>query len=241
MKLLFSILAFKVLKRLKNLSFQPFAMTSCYPQSQLIVKSNWTCFFENHPWMKHWMKIFRLKHLDLSYSTNVTDFGIIQAFNPNHLKCRDLEQIFLESTGAKMTSIIHLLSNLNKLEVVDSRHLGAAIDQMSNDPSKKLCTMDLNYWTKCLDNIITESENLILSGGVGLRRITLTPDHADQTFDFNRFVSMCPKLHHLIVSSFRYDSGLIQISRLKMLQHLCIGEVPLGIILSTLVSNSCKL
>ncbi len=93
----------------------------------------------------------RLKTLDLSYSANVSDLGICRAFDLNICKCADLEQIFLESTGARKASIVHLLRCLKNLEVVDSRHLGSAIDQLGKNFGEELLNFSLNVFCSHLE------------------------------------------------------------------------------------------
>lgn len=115
--------------------------TICNDSMLYTITSNCEKYLEsdrNCKWKFSTKVIFRLKTLDLSYSTNVSDLGISRAFDSDICKCTDLEQIFLESTGARKTSIVHLLRGLKKLEVVDSRHLGSAIDQLGRELGKIL-------------------------------------------------------------------------------------------------------
>ena len=97
--------------------------------------------------------ISRLKMLDVSFSTNVTDLGISASFGCDLCLCSKLEQIFLEGTSVTKASILLLLRKQRKLEVIESSHLGDALkslarhlsDENSNELSLKKLSLSSNH------------------------------------------------------------------------------------------------
>jgi hypothetical protein len=71
--------------------------------------------------------------LDVSFSTNVTDVGISASFDNDLCVVNNLEQIFLEGTNITKASILLLLRNQIKLEVVESAHLGNALKNLAKN------------------------------------------------------------------------------------------------------------
>ena len=71
--------------------------------------------------------------LDVSFSTNVTDVGMSASFDSKHCIANNLEQIFLEGTNITKATILLLLKNQIKLEVIESAHLGNALNNLAKN------------------------------------------------------------------------------------------------------------
>ena len=74
------------------------------------------------------MNMKKLKTLDISCSTNVTNFGLMSLIGATS-KCKStLEQLYLDGTSSTSDGIIVLLMNLPNLEVLESSLLERALD-----------------------------------------------------------------------------------------------------------------
>ena len=74
----------------------------------------------------------KIKTLDISCSTNVTDFGLMSLIGTNSKCKQSLEQLLLEGTSCTTDGIFVLLANLPKIEVMESSLLERALDLVTD-------------------------------------------------------------------------------------------------------------
>ena len=74
----------------------------------------------------------KLKALDISCSTNVTDFGLMSLIGTNSRCKQSLKSLFLEATSSTTDGIFVLLANLPNLEVMESSLLERALDLITD-------------------------------------------------------------------------------------------------------------
>lgn len=76
----------------------------------------------------------KLKILDVSCSTNLTDYGLVSLVGANSNCKQSLAQIYLEGTSVTMDGIFMLLANLPALEICESTLLERVLDTITDRP-----------------------------------------------------------------------------------------------------------
>ena len=113
------------------------------------------------------MTMTSLKTLDISCSTNVTDFGLMSLVGSTSKCITSLEQLFLEGTSSTTDGIFVLLANLPMLEVLESSLLERALD-LIQDKSLNLRKITIGrFWRgndilKNLPQVCPELSQIIL-------------------------------------------------------------------------------
>ena len=91
------------------------------------------------------MTMWNLKILDISCSTNVTDFGLMSLVGSSSRCKQSLEQLFLDGTSSTTDGMFVLLANLPKLQVLESSLLERALDQVQNSLDLRKITVG-RFW-----------------------------------------------------------------------------------------------
>lgn len=84
------------------------------------------------------MNMHGLKCLDISCSTNATDYGLMALVGGSSRCKQSLQQLHLEGTSTTTDGIFILLANLPSLELLDSSLLERALDQITPDKTLNL-------------------------------------------------------------------------------------------------------
>ena len=172
-----------------------------------------------------------LKILDISCSTNVTDYGIM-ALVGEHTVCNQLEQVnylakmsivqkqkkspkcqvFLEGTSITSDGILMILARMKKLEVIESSLLERALDSLPTEEVLRLKRVTVGrFWRS----------NDILMNLTGL----------------------CPRLNQLILPNISRDEivHLQALSGLNDLAHLHLGQVKFQYLIPALTTLGPRL
>ena len=90
----------------------------------------------------------KLRSLDVSCSTNVTDYGLMSLIGDQSLSKDTLQQLYLDGTSVTTNGIMLLLANLPQLELLKSPSLERALDMIVNE--KKKSEFNQNHCWKIL-------------------------------------------------------------------------------------------
>ena len=140
-----------------------------------------------------------LKLLDISCSTNVTDYGITSLVTPDVSQCHKLEQLFLDGTSITTDGVLILLVKLPLLETVESSLLERALDMVPVEKN---------------------------TSGLNLRKITVGRFWRGSEV-LQNLPDLCPKLCQIILPNLGNDECYLlqKFQKLPSLVHVYIGQV----------------
>ena len=147
-----------------------------------------------------------LKLLDISCSTNVTDFSIMALITDDSQCCQVLEQIFLDGTSITTDGILILLAKMNHLELLESSLLERALDMVP-----------------------------IENRSLNLRKITVGRFWRGMDI-LQNLPKLCPKLCQIILPNLSPEecNFLQKFQQLPTLQHVYLAQVKYEALLSVL-------
>ena len=155
----------------------------------------------------------KLRSLDVSCSTNVTDYGLMSLIGDQSLSKNTLQQLYLDGTSVTTNGIMLLLANLQQLELLKSPSLERALDM-----------------------IVSEKRSL------NLTKITVGR-FWDASDILQNIQSLCPKLVHLVLPNISLDQcmTLKNLNKLSDLAHLHIGQIKFDRLVPALATFGNKL
>ena len=155
----------------------------------------------------------KLRSLDVSCSTNVTDYGLMSLIGDQSLSKDTLQQLYLDGTSVTTNGIMLLLANLPQLEILKSPSLERA-----------------------LDIIVSEKRSL------NLTKITVGK-YWDASDILQNIQTLCPKLVHLVLPNISLDQcmTLKNLNKLSDLAHLHIGQIKFDRLVPALATFGNKL
>ena len=155
----------------------------------------------------------KLRSLDVSCSTNVTDYGLMSLIGDQSLSKDTLQQLYLDGTSVTTNGIMLLLANLPQLELLKSPSLERALDM-----------------------IVSEKRSL------NLTKITVGK-YWDASDILQNIQTLCPKLVHLVLPNISLDQcmTLKNLNKLSDLAHLHIGQIKFDRLVPALATFGNKL